>query len=67
MANIKRRGNSYSIRVSAGYDTSGKQIVKSMTWKIPDGMSDKKAEKEANRVAALFEEKFFFRSVLLAS
>ena len=57
MANVKRRGNSYSIRVSAGYDTTGKQIVKSMTWKIPDGMSDKKAEKEANRVAALFEEK----------
>ena len=43
MANIKRRGNSYSIRVSAGYDTTGKQIVKSMTWKIPDGMSDKKS------------------------
>jgi hypothetical protein len=57
MANIKRRGNSYSIRVSAGHDTTGKQIVKSMTWKIPTGMSDKKAEKEANRVAALFEEK----------
>ena len=56
MANIKRRGNSYSIRVSAGYDTTGKQIVKSMTWKIPTGMSDKKAEKEANHVAALFEE-----------
>ena len=28
-----------------------------MTWNIPDGMSDKKAEKEAHRLAALFEEK----------
>ena len=34
MANITKRGNSYSIRVSAGYDASGKQIMKSMTWKI---------------------------------
>lgn len=57
MANVKRRGNSYSIRVSAGYDTTGKQIVKTMTWNIPAGMSDKKADKEANHVAALFEER----------
>lgn len=57
MANITKRGNSYSIRVSAGYDASGKQIMKSMTWKIPEGMSEKKAEKEAQKVATLFEEK----------
>ena len=57
MANITKRGNSYSIRVSAGYDTSGKQIVKTMTWKPPSGMSEKKAEKEVLHEAALFEEK----------
>ena len=57
MANITKRGNSYSIRVSAGYDASGKQIMKSMTWKIPEGMSEKKAEKEAQKAATLFEEK----------
>ena len=57
MANITKRGNSYSIRVSAGYDTSGKQIVKTMTWKPPAGMSEKKAEKEVVREAMLFEEK----------
>jgi len=57
MANITKRGNSYSIRVSAGYDTSGKQIVKTMSWKPPVGMSEKKAEKEALREAMLFEEK----------
>ena len=57
MANITKRGNSYTIRVSAGYDTSGKQIIKTMTWKPPAGMSEKKAEKEALREATLFEEK----------
>ena len=57
MATISRRGNSYRIRCSVGYDQKGKQIVKNMTWKIPPGMSDAKAEKEALREAALFEEK----------
>ena len=57
MANITKRGGSYSIRVSAGYDTSGKQIVKTMTWKPPIGMSERKAEKEVQREAVLFEEK----------
>ncbi len=57
MANVTKRGNSYLIRISAGYDTAGKQIVKSMTWKIPAGMSERKAEKEAMREATLFEEK----------
>lgn len=57
MANITKRGNSYSIRVSAGYDSSGRQIFKTKTWKIPTGMSEKRAEKEAQHEAALFEEK----------
>lgn len=57
MANITKRGNSYLIRVSAGYDTAGKQIFKTMTWKPPAGMTERKAEKEAKHEAALFEEK----------
>ena len=57
MANITKRGNSFYIRVSAGYDTKGKQIFKSTTYKPPVGMSEKKAEKEAQRAATLFEEK----------
>lgn len=56
MATIEKRGNSYLIRCSSGYDITGKQIRKSMTWKIPDGMSAAKAEKEAKRQAVLFEE-----------
>lgn len=57
MATIKKRGNSYLIRCYDGYDQNGKQIERTMTWKIPAGMSEKKAEKEAQHEAALFEER----------
>ena len=57
MASIKRRGGSFLIRCYDGYDQNGKQIERTMTWKIPAGMSDKRAEKEALHQAALFEEK----------
>lgn len=57
MATIKKRGNSYLIRCYDGYDQNGKQIERTMTWKIPAGMSEKKAEKEARHEAALFEER----------
>lgn len=57
MATIRKRGNSYELRAFAGYDLNGKQIVKSTSWKIPVGMSEKKAEKEAMKEAILFEEK----------
>lgn len=35
MATIQKRGGSYLIRVSCDYDTKGKQVIQSMTWK-PD-------------------------------
>ena len=57
MATIRKRGNSYLFRCYDGYNAAGRQIERTMTWNIPDGMSDKKAEKEAHRLAALFEEK----------
>lgn len=56
MANIRKRGDSYQIRVSVGYDALGRQIVRSMTWKPKLGMSEKQIEKELNRQAVLFEE-----------
>ena len=56
MATIKKRGNSYLFRVFSGYSVAGKQIETSKTWRIPQGMSDKQAEKEALRLAVLFEE-----------
>lgn len=31
MPTIQKRGDTYRIRVSAGYDSSGKQIMKSTT------------------------------------
>lgn len=57
MATHKRRGNSYLIRAYDGYTTDGKQIEKTMTWRIPEGMTDRQAEKEAARQAVLFEER----------
>lgn len=57
MATIKKRGNSYLIRCYDGYDQTGRQIERTMTWKIPAGMSEKKAEREARHQAELFEEK----------
>ena len=57
MANIRKRGNSYQIRVSCGYDSKGNQVSKTMTWKRPEGMTDRQADKEAQKQAVAFEEK----------
>ena len=56
MATIRKRGNSYQIRVSCGYDTNGKQVEQSITWKPAEGMTEKQIEKELQRQAILFEE-----------
>ena len=56
MASVSKKGRSFSIRVSCGYDIRGKQIVKYKTFRPPEGMSEKQAQKEANRQAVLFEE-----------
>ena len=31
MANITKRGDTFRIKVSCGYDVNGKQVIKSMT------------------------------------
>ena len=56
MATFRKRGNSFELRAFAGYDEKGKQIIKFKTWKIPEGMTEKKAQKEAEKQAILFEE-----------
>ena len=56
MATIQKRGDSYSIRVSCGYDSKGKQVIQSMTWKPEPKMTAKQIEKELNRQAVMFEE-----------
>lgn len=56
MANISKRGSTYLLRVSAGSDLNGRQITKRRTWAPPPGMSPRKADKEAEHQAALFEQ-----------
>lgn len=57
MATIQKRGNSYRIRVSAGYDAAGKQVMKSMTWTPAPGLSEKQVAKELERQKVLFEQR----------
>ena len=60
MATITKRegknGVSYLIRSSVGYDSSGKQIMRSMTWKPEPKWSEAKVKKELERAAVLFDE-----------
>lgn len=56
MATIRKRGDSYQIRVSVGYDTKGNHKEQTMTWKPDEGMTKKQIEKELNRQAVMFEE-----------
>lgn len=59
MANIRRiegkTGTSYKITVTRGRDSSGKQMRHYTTWTPPQGMSEKRAEREAQKVAVQFE------------
>lgn len=57
MATIQKRNNSYLISVSCGYDNTGKQIRRTMTYKPEPNMTAKQIEKEVQRQAVLFEEK----------
>ena len=56
MASISKRGNSYRIKVSCGYDSKGKQVIQSKTWKPDPNMTPRQIEKELQRQAVLFEE-----------
>ena len=56
MATIEKRGKSYRITASCGYDVDGTQERPRMTWRPSPGMTDRQIEKEVNRQAVLFEE-----------
>lgn len=60
MASIRKRtrknGISYQIRASIGTDENGETVYKTKTWRVPEGMTEKKAEKEAQKQAEAFEE-----------
>lgn len=57
MATIQKRGDSYKITVSCGYDLSGKQIRRNTTWQPEPGMTARQIKKELERQAVLFEER----------
>jgi integrase len=57
MPNVVKRGGTYTIRISAGYDIKGRQFKRNFTWVPSPGLTPKQEEKELVRQVALFEEK----------
>ena len=57
MAQVVKRKNGYLIRVSCGYDTTGKQVTQSMTYKPAPNMTEKQIQKDLQKQALIFEEK----------
>ncbi len=57
MATINKRGNTFQIVVSLGLDVNGKKIRKTTTYKPPENVTQKKAEKLAHEFAVEFERK----------
>ena len=56
MATFIKRGNSYRIKVSCGYDIHGNQKLQYKTWRIPENMTERQIKKELERQCVLFEE-----------
>ena len=54
--NILKSGFSYRFTVSAGYDCKGNRITHKKTWRAPQGMTERQADKQANKEAVLFEQ-----------
>ena len=56
MATVTKRGDSYRIKVSCGYDVNGKQVVQTRTWRPDPDMSARQIKKELDRQCIMFEE-----------
>ncbi len=56
MASATKRGNSYQLRASLGYNNQGEQIQKLRTWKPEPDMTEKQIQAELTRQLVLFEE-----------
>lgn len=54
--NVDKRGNSYRIRISDGYDSKGKQKMRYKTWHPEPGMTEKQIKNELLRQRVLFTE-----------
>jgi len=55
MASIRKRGNSYQIRVFGGYQ-NGKRIERTKMWTPGEGMTKHQIKKELERETILFED-----------
>lgn len=64
MATVQKRGNSYFITVSNGYDIAGKQIRKTMTYTPDETLTPKQQEKALKQAIFEFEIKVKNGSVL---
>ncbi len=57
MASIRKRGSTFQITVSNGYNSSGKRVIETKTF-VPDPTwSEKRALSEAQKFAVRFEDK----------
>ena len=56
MATVTKRGDSYRIKVTCGYDANGKQVVQTRTWRPDPDMSARQIKKELDRQCVMFEE-----------
>lgn len=57
MPSVNKRGDTYRIMVSQGYDIYGKQIRKTTSYTPPEGVTEGKAEKLAMAYAYEFEKR----------
>ena len=57
MASIRKRGDSYTIIVSCGYDSKGKKISEAATFTPDPKWSEERARKAAEKFAVRFEDK----------
>ena len=57
MATARRKGIGFELRVSCGYDITGKRIRMSTMWYPPTGMTEKQIAKELEKQKLLFDDK----------
>lgn len=57
MASVRKRGNTYQITVSNGYDCTGKKIIETTTYKMDLSLTPKKQEKALDVFVMEFEQK----------
>lgn len=57
MATVRKRGNTYQIRISNGYDLKGNQITETTTWKPDPNRTDRQNEKTLQKFILEFEDK----------